>query len=292
METRTQKGQTTNRTGGLALIRSAYPALAPAEQRVADYCLANPEKVIYLSVTQLASICNVGESTVIRFCQASGFAGYQDLKLNLAVDTASSAEPLVSNLSANDSLSSLIEKVTYLNTCALKDTASIMNANALEKAIDAISSARKVEFYGVGASGITALDAKYKFIRIGINCDAPQDGHIQAMSAANLGSGDVAVGISHSGSTRDTVDSVRIAKQNGATVICITDISVSPITNVADIVLLTSSAESPLQSGALRSKIAQVHVLDLLYTGVVLKLGKKAEKATERTARAVVDKLY
>ena len=118
------------------------------------------------------------------------------------------------------------------------------------------------------------------------------DPHLQAMSAATLGPQDVAVGISHSGSTKDVVDSVSRAKAAGATVICITHHARSPITRVADIKLLTASSESPLGSGAIRSKIAQLHVLDVLFTGVVMRMRERALEYTEKTAEAVLDKLY
>lgn len=162
----------------------------------------------------------------------------------------------------------------------------------LEKAVDAIINARKIQFYGVGASGYTALDAKYKFMRLGLNVDANLDAHIQAISAVSLTDKDVAVGISFSGSTKDTVETCRLAKEAGAKVIAITNYARSPITSVADIVLLTSAKETPLRSGALTSKIAQLHILDLLYTAVAVKLKDRAVQELNKTAKAVLKKLY
>ncbi|MBE3576749.1 MAG: MurR/RpiR family transcriptional regulator [Limnochordales bacterium] len=277
---------------GLAEIRSMYPSLAPSEQRVADYVLQHPEEVIYASVTQLAEACGVGESTVIRFCQSVGFRGYQELKLALALQHRDPPREIQGDVQPGDGLPVMVEKVTYANLEIIRDTARMVDYQALEKAIDTLVGARRVEFYGVGASGVTALDAKYKFLRVGFTCDAYVDSHLQAMSAATLGPGDVAVGITHSGSTKDVVDSCRIAREAGATVIAITDYKRAPIVEVADITLLTACREGPLGSGALRSKIAQIHLLDLLWTGVVLRLGDRALTYTEKTAHAVVDKLY
>ena len=283
-----RKARRIPRGGALAWIRSVYASLAPAEQKVAGFCLREPERVVYMSVTELADACGVGESTVIRFAHAVGFSGYQELKLTLATDAAL-APGAEGRVSPRDPMDVFVDKMTRFNVRVLEDTAHLLDLRQLEAAIDALTQARRIEFYGVGASGYTALDAKYKFLRIGKACDALSDSHLQAMSAANLREGDVAVGISHSGSTQDTVKSVTIAKEHGATVICITGAARSPITRVADITLLTSSVESPLEGGALRTKIAQIHVLDLLYTGVSMRLDTQAQEAIERTARAVLD---
>lgn len=278
--------------GGLARIRSVCSSLAPAEQKVAHYVLENYKEVIYLSVTQLAESSGVGESTVIRFCQNAGFRGYQELKLVLARDLVEPEENISEGITYQDSLEMMVKKVSYANQKVLEDTFEIMDLEELQKAIDSIVRARKVEFYGVGASGVTALDAKNRFMRLGVLCDAAVDSHVQIMSAAMLGPEDVALGISFSGSTKDVVESLAKAKERGATVICITAYARSPIAKVADIKLMTASNETPLGSGSLRSKIAQLHILDLLYTGLALRLGQKGRYFTDLTAEAVVDKLY
>lgn len=276
----------------LGLIRSYYPSFTLTEKRIADFILDNPKEVIYMSVTELAEKCKVGEGTVVRFARNMGFSGYQELKLTLSRDLVNPLENVLEDVSIRDSLEVIINKVTTRNLKAISDTTRLVDVNTLKKAIKAIINARKVELYGVGASGFTALEAKYKFLRIGIVCDALTDPHLQAMSAATLTSKDVAIGISHSGATKDTVDSLNVAKSTGAKTICITNFARSPITRIADIVLLTASPESPLASGAIRSIIAQLHVLDLLFTGVAMKLGEKAISYTEKTAKAVLDKLY
>lgn len=249
-------------SGGFARIRSAYPSFTPTEKRVADYCLEYPEQIIYLSVTQLGERCGVGESTIIRFSQAAGFSGYQDLKLNLALELSNrSSQGLHGTLEAEDSIEALIEKITAMNVGALQDTARLVSPKSLEDAVNKIIKAQRVFFVGVGTSGITALDAQSKFLRIGIIAFAFSDPHLQIMAAAHVGPDDVCIGFSHSGSTKDTVDSMRLAKQNGAFTIAVTDIVKSPIIEISDLLLLTGSTEDPLQGGSLRSKIAQVHML-------------------------------
>jgi len=276
----------------LGLIRSYYPSFTPAEQRIADFILSNPREVIYMSVTELAERCGVGDGTVVRFAQDIGFSGYQELKLTLSRDLVGPFENVLEDVSPEDSLDDIVRKITNKNLKAITDTTRLIDIDSLKKAIEIIYQSRKVEFYGVGASGFTALDAKYKFLRIGIVCDALTDPHLQAMSAATLTSKDVAVGISHSGATKDTIDSLKVAKNAGAKTICITNFIHSPITEVSDIVLLTASPESPLASGAIRSKIAQLHILDLIFTGVAMRLGDQALRYTEKTAQAVLNKLY
>lgn len=281
-----------NEISALNLLKSIYPSLSKKEKRVAEFILENAQKTIYLSITELSDVCKAGEATIIRLAQKLGYSGYQELKLALARDLVSPDLDLLEDVRPEDDLSTLVQKVRARNIKAINDTTNILDLESLSKAIDFIVNARKVEFYGVGASGFTALDAKYKFLRIGVLCDAFTDPHLQAMSAACLTHEDVAVGISHSGTTRDTIESLKVAKNTGAKTICITNFMRAPITEVADVVLLTSSPETPLTSGAIRSKIAQLHVIDLLFTGVAMKIAKKAGYYTEKTAKAVLNKLY
>lgn len=276
----------------LGLIKTYYPSFTRTEKRIADFILNKPKDVIYMSVTELAEKCKVGEGTVVRFARKVGLSGYQELKLTLSRDLVSPIENVLEDVSTEDSLESIINKVTTRNLKAISDTSKLIDVNALKSAIEAVTNTRRLELYGVGASGFTALAAKYKFLRIGIFCNALTDPHLQAMSAATLTSKDVAIGISHSGATKDTIESLRIAKKAGAKTICITNFARSPITKVSDIILITASPEAPLTSGAIRSTIAQLHVLDLLFTGVAMNLGEKAISYVEKTAQAVLDKLY
>ncbi len=179
---------------------------------------------------------------------------------------------MVTDILPSGDMNALARKVAFGSTKSINDTLSILNLKELERGIDAIVKVRKAEFYGVGASGFTALDAKYKFLCIGVYCDAFTDSHLQSMLADTFDSKDVVVGISQTGSTKDVVDSCKIAKDNGATVICITAYAKSPITRVADVILRTATQESPLGSGAILSKIAQLYVVDLLFTGVAIRI--------------------
>ncbi|MDI3310333.1 MAG: MurR/RpiR family transcriptional regulator [Thermoanaerobacterium sp.] len=273
-------------------IRSVYNSLTKTEKKVADYVLNNVGDVIYLSITELAEKADVGETTIVRFCRHIGMSGFQEFKLNIAKDMVGPETSIHEGINFQDSLETLVQKITTENTLVLSNTTKILSLNELERAVDAILKANKIEIFGVGASGYTALDAKYKFMRLGLNVNANLDPHIQAISAVGLHDGDVAIGISFSGSTKDTVETCRLAKEAGAKIICITNYARSPITSNADIVLLTSARETPLRSGALTSKIAQLHLLDILYTAVAIRLKDKAIQNINKTAKAVLDKLY
>ncbi|MFW5996088.1 MAG: MurR/RpiR family transcriptional regulator [Halanaerobiaceae bacterium] len=277
---------------GIARIKTSYSSLPPSEKKVADYILENTEKTIYLSVSELSNQAEVSDSTIIRFCKNIGFKGYQELKLFLAQDLVTPIENINEDIQLDDQLDTIIQKIAHSNKMAIEETMGTIDLEQLEKAVTILLSAERILFFGVGASGVTAHDAKYKFMRIGKTVDCYRDAHLQAMSASTLSNNDAVVGISHSGSTKDVVDSCRIASDAGAKVICITGHTRSPITQIADIKLITATREKPLSSGALRSKIAQLHTLDMLFSGVAIKQHKKTMDYTEKTAKSVLDKLY
>lgn len=273
-------------------IRTLYNSFSKTEKKIADYVLENSDAVIYMSVTELAEKCEVGETTIIRFCRKIGLKGYQEFKLVLAREMVNKQEIVYDKVTSEDDIETIINKVTESNIQAIKDTAKLLSRDTIEKASEVILGSDKVDVYGVGASGFTAWDTKYKFMRIGIRCEAFTDPHLQCVSAVNLTNKSVAIGISFSGSTKDTVDSLTIAKEAGAFIIAITNYAKSPITKVADLVILTAARETPLRSGALTSKIAQLDAIDILYTVVAVKLENKAYAILNSTAEAVLPKLY
>lgn len=273
-------------------LRNYYPSLTKTEKKIADVVFDKGEEIIYNSITEFAEQCGVSETSIVRLCRKLGLSGYQEFKLILAKDVVMPEENLHETVSADDSLAAISRKITEQNIQAINNTMRVISLEELEKAIEAIVNARNIEVYGVGASGYTALDVMYKFKRIGLQVNAFIDPHIQSMSASLLQKNDVVLAISFSGSTRDTVDTVEIAKKSGATVICITNHGKSPIAKLADVVLLSSVRETPLQSGALSSKIAHLHIIDLLYTGVTIRMKEKSIENINKTAAAVLDKLY
>ncbi|QKS73347.1 MurR/RpiR family transcriptional regulator [Paenalkalicoccus suaedae] len=266
------------------IINSYYPSLTKSEQKVASYVLDHLEDALYYSVTDLAYHVGVGETTVLRFCRKIGLKGYQEFKLALA--------QTVSEEEAEDQEENFIHKVQANTIQTIRETATMLSDQDLESAITYLEHAKTICFFGVGTSGLTALDAKSRFLRIGRITEAIADSHLQSMTAATLGAGDVVVALSVSGSTRDTIQSLKVARENGATVIAITYYSRSPITEFADIVLPGGGKESPLEGGSLTAKISQLFMIDLLCTGLSLRTKEETLRMRKKTAESVVDKIY
>lgn len=273
----------------IAKIKSYYPSLTKSEQKVARYVLDYAENVLFQSVTEMAEQAGVGETTVIRFCRKIGFKGYQEFKLTLAQhQSIKKSEQARQETHEEDFVAQVCESAIQV----LQVSLNMLDRKKLQQAIEMIGNSRNILFFGVGSSGITALDAKNRFLRIGRRSEATTDSHIQAMSAVLMEEGDVAIGFSVSGSTLDTNDILTKAKNNGAKVIAITNYAKSPITSIADVVLLTSGKEAPLEGGSITAKISQLFVIDLLCEGLTLRDTERAKSMKEKTARAVIDRIY
>jgi DNA-binding MurR/RpiR family transcriptional regulator len=273
-------------------INSCYPSLTKSEQKVADLVLEKMENVMYYSVTDMADMAGVGETTVLRFCRKIGYKAYQEFKLAIAKDQSAVQNDQSENSDEHVKQENFISAIAANSISAIQETASMLDEGALEKALELIEKARSVHFFGVGTSGLTALDAKNRFLRIGRRTDAVIDSHIQAMTASTLTSEDVVIGLTVSGSTKDTIDSLKIARENGANIISITYYARSPITKISDVVLLSGGKESPMEGGSLAAKIGQLFVIDLLCTGLALRTKDFSLSMKERTARSVLDKIY
>jgi DNA-binding MurR/RpiR family transcriptional regulator len=282
----------TDRAGCLLRLQSKRESLRPAERTVADFVLAEPERLLHMTVSQTARDCNVGEATVIRLCRALGYSGYQEFKLRLAQDLVEPVEYIHEHITFADSAAEIAQKVFQTNAKAVENTHRTLDPAVVEAAARTLVGAARIDIYGVGYSSFSALDAKYKFVRLGLTADAPGDPHLQIMAAVRLRPGDAAIGISHSGSTKDVVESLGQARKAGAATIAITNFSPSPLTREADLVLLTASPGSPLGGEVFTSRIAQLCVLDVLSVAVALTLGESCLDLIEKTSQAVKRKRY
>ncbi len=278
--------------GCFVRIQGTYGSLRTAEQRVADFILKYPEDLIYLTVTELAERTNTSESTVVRLCQKIGYKGYQEFKIMLARDLVEPTSEIYAQIEPGDSLTTIKTKVFQANAQALRDTIEVLQDDQLERAVNAIAKARKLDIYGVGGSGSLALDAYHKFLKLGIPTVAISDGDMMAMSSTTLGAEDVALGISHTGASRDVTDALEHAKENGACTICITHRSTSPITKFADIRLYTAAKTTAFRSEAGSSRIAQLTIIDTLYVGVALSDYDRSLETIGRTREATAQKRY
>ncbi len=277
----------------IALIKSRYNNFTNTEKKVADYVLENTKDVIYMSITDLAEVCDVGESSVFRFCKTLKLRGYQEFKIALAHNaTIGNEMPQISSkVTMDDTIEELSSKMLSANVSALTETHNLINFNDVAKAVDLIIKGGRIHFFGVGSSLITALEAQNKFMRVTNKTECTIDSHLQIMSASLMTKDDVAVLISYSGSTKDTIEVAKVAKENGATLIAITRFIKSPLTNYADITLLCGANEGPLQGGSLTAKISQLYLLDLLYTEYFKLTSKESRANKEKTANAVIERM-
>ena len=273
----------------LRQIRTLRPSLSSAMQRVADYVLQHPEGVIYLSVTEMAAECNVGEATVIRFCQQLNLSGYQDFKIKLSQSLVEPLKSLHALVEPDDSPKQVLEKVFQTTIVTLRDTQSVVDEEQLVRAVEILSNAARIEFVGCGGSGVVALDAYHKFMKLGIPCGASPDAHNARQVCSVLRPGDAVVAISYSGATRDTLRSVEIAKEAGAKVVALTRFGRTPLSQLADAVLYTSSPESRYRAEGYYSRIAQLCIIDALFVGVYLTDEKRFLQALSRTRNSPTD---
>jgi DNA-binding MurR/RpiR family transcriptional regulator len=275
----------------LVRIRSLLPGLAKAEQRVAGVVLEDPGGVARRSITEVAEAAGTSETTVTRFCKAIGVSGYPELRIALAADTARAAarsnRDMGGDIDPSDELAEVVGKIAFSDARAVEETAEQLDVPALQSVVEAIAGAGRVDVYGVGASSLVAMDLQQKLHRIGRVCFAWSDTHIMLTSAAVLKPGDVAVGISHTGATTDTVEALREARAHGALTVAVTNFPRSPITDAADHVLTTAARETTFRSGATASRIAQLTVIDCMFVGVAQRHRDNVLAALDTTYTAV-----
>ena len=253
-------------------IQSSYDSLSKAEKKVADYFLDNIEDVFNKPIAQLAQEAGVSKVAWVRFCKDIGYDGLKDLKKALFAqmrekpdDTA--ADPFSDVRDIADT-KSLIEGIKYNSIRALQDTAEMLDPDSLEKAARAILNARSVRIFGVGASGMVGNDLHSKLMRINKNSYFGADHHTQLTYAASMTSQDVAVLISMSGTTSEVLELLSLIKRCNTPSIALTKYSKTPLALNADTVLYISTQEITMRSGAMSSRLAQLMVIDALFTAV------------------------
>jgi DNA-binding MurR/RpiR family transcriptional regulator len=276
--------------GILITIRSLLPNLAPVERRVAQAVLDDPAGVAWKSISELARSCGTSATSVVRFCRAIGLGGYPELRLALAGavahDDATALGTASGDIDPDDDPATIIKKIAYADATAVTETASRLDARILAAVADTLATANRIDIYGVGASGFVADDLQMKLQRIARPAFAWPDAHLAMTSASLRNPGDVTVGISHTGTTVDTIDALTESRSHGATTVAITNFPWSPITETADYVLLTAARETAFRSGAMTSRIAQLTVVDCLFVTMAQRDRKATMEALERTFTA------
>ncbi|AKH70819.1 transcriptional regulator, RpiR family [Spongiibacter sp. IMCC21906] len=261
-------------------IESARDGLRRSERLVADYILANRREVIHMRIVDLAQEAHVSEPTVVRFCRAVGCDGFQNFKLTLAQHIAHSPEYAAFSFTDDDSARQYTFTVFDATMEALKKVRDSIEVDAVEKAVDLLANARRVELYGFGASAAVASDAQHNFFRLQISASVYSDPHMQAMSAMSLHSDDVVVAISQSGRTRSLLDAIKLAQKSGATVIALAP-SGSPVADASDLPIYIDVDLDEGNYTPLPSRLAHMTVLDILAVGIAnTKKGLREHLAT------------
>ncbi len=256
-------------TGGLVMLQEMHDNLPPSEKKIALYILENPQETITLTASELGKRSSTSSAAVIRLCKSLDLKGFQDLKLRIAGDLQKKKATGFRDIEPNESTLSIIEKMTDNSVQTLRETAELLNNEELERAVEILINAGTIHFFGVGASSIIAQDAQQKFLRINKKATAFPDLHMAATLVANADENDVVVGISFSGATFEVAKILELANKKGAHTISLTKYGSSIVTEQAGIRLYTSATREPtFRSGATSSRIAQLHVMDILFMSV------------------------
>ena len=275
-------------------ISEAYYSLTAAEKRCADYVLAHQQEAQFLSITELAEVSNVAEATVSRFCRRLGYRGYNAFKLalaNAAAQLGAWGNPLSGEVTKEDSLEDVCRKLQTVDTAAISQTLEMIRPDQMRKAAKMLRGAKRVLCMGQGGSMLIAEEAAHLFSTVGGKYQAVRDSHMQAIAASLMGPEDVVVFVSYSGATRDMMDTLHLARENGAKVILLTHYSDAPGAALADVVLLCGAKESPLDSGSMPVKLAVLFVANVLFLRYTLDNQELANLSLSRTSRALGSKL-
>lgn len=278
----------------LIKIREMRDSFTPVERLVGDYILENTEEIPHLSIKELAQASKTSDASVLRFCKTMGYSGYRNFIVNISAAVGSRDDEMkvqYTDIQPGDELSTIIANISLNNRKSIDDTMSVIDRGEIEKAVNILRECKRIAFFGVGASGLIAMDGEQKFSRINKICHAYRDGHSQLTAATLLSEDDVAIFISNSGTTIEILDALEIAQKNSVTCIAITKYTKSLLAERADIVLSISTPELTIRSGAMGSRIAMLNVIDILFAGVASAEYENVKKYLTATHNIVAKKL-
>lgn len=266
----------------LLTIRGLLPSLNEQEQKVGQYVLDHPAEVVHLAIGDLAQLCAASDATIFRFSRKVGADGYGDFKIRLAQEMASARAATYDAVQTGDTLADAVRKVIAADMKALADTLQVLDLAALAHAAKVLFAARRVDIYGSGGAAVAALELQYKLMRVGVRSMAHTDGEMQIMSATLLTDEDAAVAFSHSGRSVDVLSALKAAKERGARTIAITNHPASPIAQAAEIGLCTAAQEALAHGYPLGARVAQLALIDALYTCMALARPEETEVSQVR----------
>lgn len=267
-------------------IQSNLHTFSKSETKVAEIILANPQLALAENLTALAKHANVSEPTVIRFCRATGSAGWQDFKLKLAQSLALALPNANESLAPDDLAADLVNKICSRSINTLLDLRNHLNPNAIQAALDVLKRANKIEFYGHGTSGIVAMDAQHKFFRSGVPTVAYSDPHIHSIAAALLTQGDAVVAISQRGGNAALLRSVKLARNNGADIIVLGP-SGTPLAELATVLVPIELSMNVDPYTPISARLAHLVVIDILAVGLALQRGPEFRKKMQQAQKAL-----
>ncbi|PSW19929.1 MurR/RpiR family transcriptional regulator [Photobacterium sanctipauli] len=275
----------------LDMMGSLHESFTPSARRISEFVMKKPADVTKFSIAELSQAVNAGEATIIRFCRTLGFKGFQDFKMELAIELSNQNQSeksiLDTDVTPNDHAELIGQKLQNTLNNVLTETLNLLNFESLEQVAEQIRQCNAVYFFGVGSSGITAEDAKNKFMRIGYNVDALTNNHFMYMKASLLKEGDLAIGISHSGNSAETTKAMQLAKEAGAKTVALTHNPRSSVCEYADWVLVNGNRQGQLQGDSIGTKITQLFVIDLIYTLLVKDDVSGAQAQKLKTTKAL-----
>lgn len=273
-------------------IEMLWPSLGPVGQRIAAFIAKNPHKVVHMSVSELAEQTSSSEGSIVGLCKSLGATGFQQIKIALAQESVRPVQFIHEDLEPTDGVDVAIRKIFQSNVQTLHDTQAGLDVRAMQKAVTLLRKARRIEIYGIGSAATIAEDAHYRMLRIGLDVKVAVDSHIQAISASLTGPGVATLTISHSGSTHETVTATRLAREAGASTICITNFGKSPIQAHCDVVLFTMARETSFRTEAMTSRLAQLAIIDVLIACLALGDYEKSVKTLRQTFDVLSLKRY
>lgn len=268
------------------ITRFLLPSLTKSERRAAEYLLANGPEVADMTLADFAEKANSSQTSVLRFCSRVGVGGFSELREQLVLSEDSGGADMISEVSAVDSMSEILEKVFSYHIQSLKDTLELVSVQ-YDLALQALAAAPKINFFGLGDAVVPGHMASIKFRRVGVESTVVSDPDLQLITACHMKKGDVAVAISHTGRTRPIVQAMRYAKEAGATTICVTAMEKSPLVKYCDIKLFTAAVDLSVGRDLVASRVAEQAILEALYLGVITKVHPDYRDRLRKIAQAV-----
>ncbi len=274
----------------LLRLRERSENFSATERAIAEYILANPQAVADLSIHELAKRTFSSASTIVRLCGHTGYSGYKEFRRAVTYELAKREQTRrdeQTKIYRSDSLEDIIDKITFANILSLEETRDLMDAQVLRVCVDLVKKAKVVFLFGMGASLCAAKDAYLKFLRLGKLCVINEDWHSQLVQSRNATPEDVAIAISYSGATTEVIACMKNLKKNGTPIIAITRYIQSPVSELADYCLYTAADEALFRSGAMSSRMAQLNVVDILFSALT---NDSYEQAMDQFSRTYISK--